>query len=114
MHPLPNDKILGGIFANFGFELERIDRMRRRQSKTGLYEAVVFMKRTSHQALTKRDYKGPDRGQAASSGGGKNRLHWAGVDLRLVAASPFPWGTRRPVAASRAIVAQPVVEIRSA
>lgn len=45
-HPLPSDEILAGIFGHFGFELERIDRMRRRQSKTGLYEAVVFMKRS--------------------------------------------------------------------
>ncbi len=45
-HPLPSDEILASIFGHFGFELERIDRMRRRQSKTGLYEAVVFMKRT--------------------------------------------------------------------
>ena len=47
-HPLPSDEILASIFGHFGFELERIDRMRRRQSKTGLYEAVVFMKRVSH------------------------------------------------------------------
>jgi hypothetical protein len=42
---LPSDEILASIFAHFGFELERIDRMRKRQSKTGLYEAVVFMRR---------------------------------------------------------------------
>ena len=42
-HPLPSDEILASIFGHFGFELERIDRMRKRQSKTGLYEAVVFM-----------------------------------------------------------------------
>jgi hypothetical protein len=30
---------------HFGFTLDRIDRMRRRQSKTGRYEAVVFMRR---------------------------------------------------------------------
>jgi hypothetical protein len=47
-HPLPSDEILAGIFGHFGFELERIDRMRRRQSKTGLYEAVVFMRRHGH------------------------------------------------------------------
>jgi hypothetical protein len=46
-HLLPSDEILASIFGHFGFELERIDRMRRRQSKTGLHEAVVFMKRTS-------------------------------------------------------------------
>ncbi len=44
-HPLPSDEILAGIFAHVGFDLERIDRMRRRQSKTDLYEAVVFMRR---------------------------------------------------------------------
>jgi hypothetical protein len=49
-HPLPSDEILASIFGHFGFELERIDRMRRRQSKTGLYEAVVFMKQTTHKA----------------------------------------------------------------
>jgi hypothetical protein len=45
-HPLPSDEILAAIFGHFGFELDRIDRMRRRQSKTGLYEAVVFMRRS--------------------------------------------------------------------
>jgi hypothetical protein len=44
-HPLPSDEILAAIFGHFGFALERIDRMRRRQSKAGLYEAVVFMRR---------------------------------------------------------------------
>jgi hypothetical protein len=44
-HPLPSDEILASIFGHFGFELERVDRMRKRQSKTGLYEAVVFMRR---------------------------------------------------------------------
>ena len=44
-HPLPSDEILASIFGHFGFVLERIDRMRKRQSKTGLYEAVVFMRR---------------------------------------------------------------------
>ncbi len=43
--PLPSDEILAGLFSHFGFELDRIDRMRKRQSKTGLYEAVVFMHR---------------------------------------------------------------------
>ena len=42
--PLPSDEILASIFEHFGFELERIDRMRKRQSKTGLHEAVVFMR----------------------------------------------------------------------
>ncbi len=44
-NPLPSDEMLAAIFDHFGFRLECIDRMRRRQSKTGLYEAVVFMKR---------------------------------------------------------------------
>jgi hypothetical protein len=44
-NPLPSDEILAAIFGHFGFELERIDRMRKRQSKTGLYEAIVFMKK---------------------------------------------------------------------
>ena len=44
-HPLPSDEILGSIFSEFGFRLERIDRMRKRQSKAGLYEAVVFMRK---------------------------------------------------------------------
>jgi hypothetical protein len=44
-HPLPSDEILSSIFAHYGFGLERIDRMRKRQSKTGLYEAVIFMRR---------------------------------------------------------------------
>lgn len=44
-NPLPSDEILGKIFEHFGFGLEKIDRMRKRQSKSGLYEAVVFMAR---------------------------------------------------------------------
>ena len=44
-HPLPSDEILAKLFGHFGFHLERIDRMRKRQSKTGLYEALVFMRR---------------------------------------------------------------------
>lgn len=44
-HPLPSDEILATIFQHFGFEKSRIDRMRKRQSKAGLYEAVVFMRR---------------------------------------------------------------------
>jgi len=44
-HPLPSDELLAGIFGHWGFTLDRIDRMRRRQSKTGLYEAVVFLRR---------------------------------------------------------------------
>jgi hypothetical protein len=44
-HPLPSDEILASIFAHFGFTLDRIDKMRKRQSKAGLYEAVVFMRR---------------------------------------------------------------------
>lgn len=44
-HPLPSDEILASIFNHFGFQLEGIERMRKRQSKSGLYEAVVFMRR---------------------------------------------------------------------
>lgn len=43
--PLPSDEILASLFTAHGFELNRIDRMRKRQSKAGLYEAVVFMRR---------------------------------------------------------------------
>lgn len=43
-HHLPSDEILAKIFQHFGFALERIDRMRKRQSKKDLYEAVVFMR----------------------------------------------------------------------
>ncbi len=43
--PLPSDEILATIFQHFGFATQRIDRMRKRQSKTGLYEAIVFMHR---------------------------------------------------------------------
>jgi hypothetical protein len=44
-HPLPSDEILASIFDHFGFQLEAIERMRKRQSKSGLYEAVVFMRK---------------------------------------------------------------------
>jgi len=42
-HPLPSDELLARIFCHFGFTLSGISKMRRRQSKSGLYEAVVFM-----------------------------------------------------------------------
>jgi hypothetical protein len=42
---LASDEILAAVFEHFGFRLERIDRMRKRQSKTGLHESVVFMRR---------------------------------------------------------------------
>lgn len=45
--PLPSDELLAHIFGYCGFVLDRIDRMRKRQSKTGLYEAVVFLRRGS-------------------------------------------------------------------
>ena len=44
-HSLPSDELLAAVFQHFGFQLEHIARIRRRQSKTGLYEAVVLMKR---------------------------------------------------------------------
>jgi tRNA G10 N-methylase Trm11 len=43
--PLASDEILASIFGHFGFQLESIERMRKRQSKSGLYEAVVFLRR---------------------------------------------------------------------
>jgi hypothetical protein len=33
------------LFEHFGFQLQSIERMRKRQSKSGLYEAVVFLRR---------------------------------------------------------------------
>jgi hypothetical protein len=44
-NPLPSDEILAAIFGHFGFTLAGINRMRKRQSKSGLYEAVVMMER---------------------------------------------------------------------
>jgi hypothetical protein len=44
-NPIPSDELVAKIFAEFGFSLDRIERMRKRQSKSGLYEAVVFMNR---------------------------------------------------------------------
>ena len=38
-HPLPSDELLAEVFGHCGFTLDRIDRMRRGQSKAGLYEA---------------------------------------------------------------------------
>lgn len=44
-NPLPSDEILAAIFEHFGFTLNGIHKMRRRLSKSGLYEAVVMMSR---------------------------------------------------------------------
>ncbi len=44
-NPLPSDEFLAEIFKQFGFRLDAIERMRRRQSKSGLHEAVVLMSR---------------------------------------------------------------------
>jgi hypothetical protein len=40
---LPSDEILADIFEVSGFQIISIERMRRRNSKPGLYEAVIFM-----------------------------------------------------------------------
>jgi hypothetical protein len=40
---LPSDEILADIFEANGFQIISIERMRRRNSKSGLYEAIVFM-----------------------------------------------------------------------
>ncbi|HQU42468.1 MAG TPA: hypothetical protein PK867_06630, partial [Pirellulales bacterium] len=45
--PLPSDELLAQLFQHFGFQLDGIEKMRRRQSKSGLHEAVVFMSRAS-------------------------------------------------------------------
>jgi len=41
---VPSDEILASIFQYFGFRLDPIGKMPKRQSKGGLYEAVVFMR----------------------------------------------------------------------
>jgi len=41
---LPSDEILADIFEANGFQILSIERMRRRNSKSGLYEAIVFAK----------------------------------------------------------------------
>ncbi len=40
--PLPSDEILADIFEAHGLRVHSLERMRRRNSKTGLYEAIVF------------------------------------------------------------------------
>lgn len=40
---LPSDEILADIFEANGFQIISIERMRRRNSKSGLYEAIVFV-----------------------------------------------------------------------
>ena len=42
---LPSDEILADVFEAHGFRIISIERMRRRNSKPGLYEAIVFMER---------------------------------------------------------------------
>jgi hypothetical protein len=44
-HPLPSDEILASIFSHFGFRVEGIEKMRKRQSKSGLHEAIVLLAR---------------------------------------------------------------------
>ena len=41
--PLPSDEILGDVFEANGFHVVSTERMRRRNCKSGLYEAVVFV-----------------------------------------------------------------------
>jgi len=45
---LPSDEILADIFDAHGFRTTSIERMRRRNSKSGLYEAIVFMNPPVH------------------------------------------------------------------
>jgi hypothetical protein len=40
---LSSDEILADVFEANGFQVVSTERMRRRNSKSGLYEAVVFM-----------------------------------------------------------------------
>ncbi|RLC89761.1 MAG: DNA methyltransferase, partial [Chloroflexi bacterium] len=40
---LPSDEVLADIFEAHGVRIISIERMRRRNSKSGLYEAIVFM-----------------------------------------------------------------------
>ena len=40
---LPSEEILADLFEAQGFRVVSMERMRRRNSKSGLYEAVVFM-----------------------------------------------------------------------
>lgn len=42
---LPSDEILADIFAAHGFKLVSMEQMRRRNSKAGLYEAILFLER---------------------------------------------------------------------
>ena len=44
-NPLPSDRLLAAVFEHFGFALDKIELMRKRQSKSGLHEAVVFLNR---------------------------------------------------------------------
>jgi len=41
--PLPSDEILADLFEANGIQTVSIERMRRRNSKSGLYEAVIFL-----------------------------------------------------------------------
>jgi hypothetical protein len=47
---LPSEEILADLFEAQGFRVVAMERMRRRNSKSGLYEAVVFMVRETHQS----------------------------------------------------------------
>jgi len=40
---LPSDEILADVFEAHGFQIISIERMRQRNSKLGLYEAIVFI-----------------------------------------------------------------------
>jgi len=42
---LPSDEILADVFEAHGFRIISLERMRRRGSKSGLYEAIIFMER---------------------------------------------------------------------
>jgi hypothetical protein len=42
---LPSDEILADVFEAHGLRVASIERMRRRNSKSGLYEAIVFVER---------------------------------------------------------------------
>lgn len=52
---VPSDELLAKVFAYQGFRPTAIERMRRRNSKSGLYEAIVFMERETRDTIWDRE-----------------------------------------------------------
>ena len=55
---VPSDELLAKVFSHHGFRPTSIERMRKRNSKSGLYEAIVFMEKETRDTIWNKETGG--------------------------------------------------------